>query len=283
MDKKYQSLPDVQIEDVKRVLIQQESFDGILGGGFYPGEAILLAGEPGSGKSTLLLQVAARLAMQGKKILYVAGEENSSQVASRAKRLSALYKNIYIAEETMVEKLYDIDKELDADFIIIDSLQTLQSNSLLKLPGNSTVMRYCLASLIGYTKAHGKNLITIGHSTKTGLIAGLLTLQHMVDAVFFMSNMDGERWLMSKKNRFGPAQTSIELHMTEDGFTELSGEIQKTRGLQGFTIWELPIVILIFIGALTKAIITFIVVFFWTFFSELFKGDKQKHKIAKRG
>jgi len=214
--------------DVIRYKTQIPGFDNLLGGGFVPGSAMLFAGEPGVGKSTFLLQVANALAQTGQKVLYASGEENLTQIKLRADRLNTLNSKIWCSEAIELEKLYQIIKELNPQFIIVDSLQMLYSKSLGHAPGTPSQMRYGLASLIEFVKSKNKVLITIGHSTKSGLIAGLMTLQHMVDIVFFMTIVEGSvRRVYSKKNRFGQSQIEWRVEMTPEGIKDLDDNVNN--------------------------------------------------------
>ncbi|MCG3203996.1 MAG: DNA repair protein RadA [Elusimicrobia bacterium] len=215
-------IPSVRQE---RIITGMTAIDRLLGGGFVPGEVVMLAGEPGVGKSTLLLQLSHNLAIRNKKVLYVCGEENLPQVKSRADRLGTLDPKIICTETTSLEDLFSIDKEINADILIVDSLQMLRSIKKKALPGSPTQMRYCLDELQSYIKPTPKVLVIIGHSTKSGMIAGLLTLQHTVDAVFFVSkDEEGGRFIEAKKNRFGDSQEGIGLMMTATGLHELDEE-----------------------------------------------------------
>lgn len=230
-----QNITEIPPLDDLRLTTTVPDVDRLLGGGFAAGETMLMAGEPGSGKSTFLMQLAGKLADKNTKILYVSGEESLAQLKSRAERLGSVNSNIFCSEATVVEEIYQIDQHLETDFLIVDSLQMLNSVRLKQAPGTPTQMRYCLMSLIDYAKAHNKILIVVGHSTKAGLIAGLLTLQHMVDTVWTLSNdMNSKRQILVKKNRFGPAQEGMELTMTQTGFVEL-GATQGTFSYKGFS------------------------------------------------
>lgn len=198
------------------------SIDRLLGGGMVPGEVMLLAGEPGVGKSTLLLQLSHNLSNRGKKVLYVCGEENLTQVRLRADRLGTLHPNTICTETVSLEDILSIDKEVNGDVLIVDSLQMLRSVKKKALPGTPSQMRYCLDELMEYVKPTNKVLIIIGHSTKSGMVAGLLSLQHMVDAVFFVSkDEEGGRFIEAKKNRFGDSTEGIALLMTPTGLHEI--------------------------------------------------------------
>ncbi len=172
--------------------------------------------------STLLTQIADNLADNDYKILYATGEENLLQIKSRANRLEALNDNLWVTEAVDLKKLFEISDELNPDFIIIDSLQTINNSEDKRYAiGSSAQMKSGLNALINYVKKRNKVLVAIGHSTKSGLVAGLLTLQHMVDAVFTIKvREDGVRTVKVKKNRFGDAQTEWNTVMTEKGLVD---------------------------------------------------------------
>ncbi len=197
------------------------SLDDFLGGGIVEGSAFLFAGVPGSGKSSLLMQLSENFAEQGRKVLYVSGEENFNQIKARANRLSANAPDIYLSDEIKLEELFaSIDSE-NPKVIVIDSIQMLTSNTLKSMAGSVSQTRYCLLELIAKIKKENRILFVIGHATKSGLIAGLLTLQHMVDVLLYLIvNEDGTRTLLSKKNRFGETGKEWQAYMTPSGLKE---------------------------------------------------------------
>lgn len=225
-------LSEIEVKEDFRIPTGIEELDILLNGGFPKGAAVLVAGEPGSGKSTLVLQMASLVGSKGYKVLYGCGEESLSQIRNRADRLSAAKPTIICSESINLEDLYRADMEANADFIVIDSLQMLYSNSLKQQPSSPTQMRFCLASLIDYVKEKDKILIVIGQSTKSGLIAGMLSLQHMVDVVWYLTaDVNTTRTLHVHKNRFGSAQTGWEMRMGPNGFIELEENSSKGKGI----------------------------------------------------
>lgn len=225
-------LSEIEVKEDFRIPTGVEELDILLNGGFPKGAAVLVAGEPGAGKSTLVLQIASLVGSKGYKVLYGCGEESLSQIRNRADRVNATKPTIICSESINLEDLYRADMEADADFIVIDSLQMLYTSSLKQQPSSPTQMRFCLASLIDYVKEHDKILIVIGQSTKSGLIAGMLSLQHMVDVVWYITaDVNTVRTLHVHKNRFGSAQTGWELRMGENGFIELEEKSSKVEGI----------------------------------------------------
>lgn len=220
---KTKAVPIILISSNKssRYLTGISGFDNLLGGGFVTGSSLLFAGEPGVGKSTFMLQVADNLAKMGQKVLYASGEENLEQIKLRADRLNTLNPKIWCSEAIAIEELSQLIKELNPQIIIVDSLQALYSKKSRRAIGSPSQMRDSLRFLIELAKKKNKILIVIGHSTKSGLIAGLLTLQHMVDIVFFMKIIEGNlREIFSKKNRFGASQYGWKVFMTNKGLIE---------------------------------------------------------------
>jgi DNA repair protein RadA/Sms len=215
-----------------RMATNIKGFDSLMGKGLIPGQTIMFAGEPGVGKSTFLLQVSEAIAEQGIPVLYASGEENLPQLRLRADRLGTLNTHILCTNAINLDDIFEAVKSVSPRIIIIDSLQMLYSKSMRQAPGTPTQMRYCLNSMIQFTKENNLILIVVGHSTKTGLVAGLLTLQHMVDTVLFMTiqSENGRRLLTCKKNRFGPAFTGWQLKMTETGLYDLDNNEDLLAG-----------------------------------------------------
>jgi len=195
------------VEHAERCSTSLSEFDRVLGGGLFPGSLILLGGEPGIGKSTLLLQTT--LGMNPKKVLYVSGEESAPQIKNRAERLqnsSILSNNGRLLTETLVEQIVATAKKENPDFLIVDSIQTLQSETLDSPPGSVSQVRESASALLRFSKETGTPVLLIGHITKDGQLAGPKVLEHMVDVVL---QFEGDRnhvfrILRAQKNRFGP-------------------------------------------------------------------------------
>ena len=209
-----QTLADVQDADLVRLPSGIEEVDRVLGGGWVPGSALLLAGEPGIGKSTLLLQLAHHATDAAKNLLYVAGEESLAQVKMRAERLGVAG-TMQLTRETDARLLAEHLRGNAPDLVIVDSIQTLTSEDS-GTPGSLTQVRDSTALLTQAAKEVGSTLVLIGHVTKQGNIAGPKVVEHMVDATLALESAAGFRVLRAIKNRFGPAG--------EVGVFEMSGE-----------------------------------------------------------
>ncbi len=199
-------------------------FDRVAGGGLVPGSALLLGGEPGVGKSTLLLQVAARMAEAGRRVLYVSGEEAIDQVRLRAQRMGLAAAAVDLAAATQVEPiLATLEAGPPPQLVIIDSIQTLWVQGLESAPGTVSQVRASAQNLIRSAKSRGFALVLVGHVNKEGAIAGPKVLEHMVDAVL---SVEGERGmsfriLRADKNRFGATEEIGVFEMTEAGLEEV--------------------------------------------------------------
>lgn len=198
--------------------------DRVLGGGLVPGAVILLAGEPGVGKSTLLLDVSAKAAKAGRRVLYVTGEESQGQVRLRAERTGALSDNLLLANETDLAAVLGLIEVEDPELLIVDSVQTLASDRVEGVPGGVTQVREVASAVIRAAKARNLPTVLVGHITKDGTVAGPRLLEHLVDVV---CSFEGDkhtrlRMLRAIKNRFGPTDEVGCFAMTEKGITSES-------------------------------------------------------------
>jgi DNA repair protein RadA/Sms len=193
--------------------------DRVLGGGLVPGSVTLLGGEPGIGKSTLLLQVAARRADLGSKVLYVTAEESRQQVKLRAERLDALHPRLWLVSELEVPSIVDHVDSVKPDLLIVDSIQSVHDPELGSAPGTVTQVRESAHRLVGEAKARGLATILVGHVTKDGNLAGPRVLEHVVDTVlaFEGDRHHALRLLRAVKHRFGPTQDLGLFEMGEVG------------------------------------------------------------------
>ncbi|TWJ10039.1 DNA repair protein RadA [Altererythrobacter ishigakiensis] len=224
-------------------------FDRALGGGLVPGSAVLMGGDPGIGKSTLLLQTSATIAKNGGSVVYVSGEEAAGQVRMRAARLGLSDAPIQLASETSVRNILTTLGKMDAPtLLVIDSIQTMYSDTIEGAPGTVSQVRGCAFELIRYAKENGVALMLVGHVTKDGNIAGPRVLEHMVDVVM---SFEGERShqyriLRALKNRFGAVDEIGVFSMEQQGLEEvanpsmlfLSGRDQPLAGSAVFPALE---------------------------------------------
>ena len=198
-------------------------FDRVTGGGFVRGSVILLGGDPGIGKSTLLMQAAAALA-RGRRVAYISGEEAVAQVRLRAERLGLAAAPVELAAETNVEDIVSTLSEGEAPALaVIDSIQTMWTETVESAPGTVTQVRGSAQALIRFAKSRGTALILVGHVTKDGQIAGPRVVEHMVDAVVSFEGDAGHhfRILRAVKNRFGPTDEIGVFEMTDRGLAEV--------------------------------------------------------------
>ena len=199
---KLKEIKEIDAETTERIKIGDNELNRVLGGGIVPGSVILISGEPGIGKSTLILQISISIK---RKVLYISGEESQQQIKLRANRISKNQNECYILTETNLELILKSIEALMPDLIVIDSIQTIQTDGLENIQGSTPQIKECTSTLIKVAKQTGIPIIVIGHITKDGNIAGPKVLEHMVDVVL---NFEGDknnlyRILRSKKNRFG--------------------------------------------------------------------------------
>ncbi len=198
-------------------------FDRVLGGGLVHGSVVLLGGDPGIGKSTLLLQALCHMSIT-RDVLYVSGEESARQVALRAKRLALVVKEVYLLTEIHLERIQVILAERKPAVAVIDSIQTVYSETLQSASGSVAQVRECASQLTRLAKASGTCIILVGHVTKEGALAGPRVLEHMVDTVLYFEGdtQSSFRLIRAFKNRFGAVNELGVFAMTEKGLREVS-------------------------------------------------------------
>lgn len=218
-------LSEISYENKHRMSTGYEEVDNVLGGGLVKGSVILLAGDPGIGKSTLLLQVSLKLS-KTKKVLYISGEESEEQIKMRSSRIGKNDKNdnFFLISLNNVDQAFDAIDEVKPDVVIVDSIQTMESENLSGLSGSVGQVRYAALTFIKIAKSWGIPIILVGHVTKEGMVAGPMVLSHMVDTVLFF---EGEKFtqtriLRSLKNRFGPVDEVGIFVMGEVGLSEVA-------------------------------------------------------------
>lgn len=224
-------LKDVSLERSDRWPTGFAELDRVLGSGIVEGSVVLAGGEPGIGKSTLLLQVADALARQGRKVLYISGEESLRQVRIRAGRLGTSG-DILMLAETEISNCIERMRETSPDFVVVDSIQSMYSSRLSPSAGSVSQIKECASLLTREAKTSGASVFIIGHVTKEGAIAGPRVLEHMVDTVLYF---EGERQgtfriLRAVKNRFGSTNEIGVFDMREDGMKEVTNPSELLLG-----------------------------------------------------
>lgn len=259
---KPQKLKDVVYQETSRIRTEYEELNTVLGGGIVRGSVSLIAGDPGVGKSTLLLQIALSLS-SGKnpqKVLYVSGEESVDQIKMRAVRIGEALNgkeagmgkgsrrtsnskpnglpnhvtidgsldNLYLVSISDADVIVEQIEEMKPDLVVIDSIQTIESQNVQGLSGSVGQVRYAALQCTRTAKQHNIPVIIVGHVTKEGMVAGPMVLSHMVDTVLFL---EGEKFaktriLRSLKNRFGPVDEVGIFLMEEEGMQEATNPEQ---------------------------------------------------------
>ena len=235
------TLNEIDADDEPRIDMHDDELNRVLGGGLVRGSLVLLGGEPGIGKSTLILQTVLR--MPEKRILYISGEESARQLKLRSDRLTHTSSDCLIACETSLEQIFVHIKNTQPDLVIIDSIQTISTESLESSPGSIAQVRECAASILRFAKESHTPVILIGHINKEGSIAGPKVLEHIVDTVL---QFEGDqhymyRILRSIKNRFGSTAELGIYEMRQDGLRQVSNPSelllsQDHEGMSGVAI-----------------------------------------------
>ena len=218
-DEKPRRLSEIDVDASPRIPSGSAELDRVLGGGFVPGSVVLLGGDPGIGKSTLALQVAGGLAAAGHSVLYVSGEESAEQIRLRAERLPSVGPSLQVMTSTRVEALAGPWSELAPRFVVVDSIQTIQTDAIESAAGSVAQVRESAGQLASVAKRVGSVLLLIGHVTKDGQLAGPRVLEHLVDVVltFEGDRAHAFRLLRAAKNRFGSTQEIGVFSMNADG------------------------------------------------------------------
>lgn len=235
------SLGEVESGEQKRLLTKDAELNRVLGGGIVPGSLVLVAGEPGIGKSTLFLQQT--LELKDIVTLYISGEESEQQIRMRADRLGLQNENFYLLTETDTQVIFQEIKKLKPQLVVVDSIQTLESQYIESAPGSISQIRTCTAELQRFAKATQTPVFIIGHITKDGSIAGPKVLEHIVDTVL---QFEGDqhylyRILRTIKNRYGSTSELGIYEMTGKGLRQVSNPSElliseKEETLSGIAI-----------------------------------------------
>ena len=217
-----EKLSDLTVGSEVRIELPFKELNRLLGGGLVRGSVVLMSGEPGIGKSTLLLQILSGIATQTEIVLYVSGEESSSQVSMRAERLKAGGDSLYFLSETELDQIISHLDELSPAAVVVDSIQTIHSADISSAAGSVAQVRECTGLIIHWAKSKGVPVIIAGQVTKDGTVAGPRALEHLVDVVL---NLEGDslgvyRILRSTKNRFGSTNEIAVFQMGEHGLEE---------------------------------------------------------------
>lgn len=218
-----QLMSEVSVTDETRFSSGIDELDRVLGGGIVEGSFVLIGGEPGVGKSTLLMQICANVSRY-KRVLYVSGEESLRQLKLRALRLNVLGDEFHVFAETCLENITDEIERIDPDLVIVDSIQTVFTESSDSAAGTASQIKACTQILMRCAKEHDITIFLVGHVTKEGGIAGPKILEHMVDSVIYF---EGERHMSYRiiraiKNRFGSTDEIGVFEMRDTGLVEIT-------------------------------------------------------------
>ncbi len=255
------SLASIDTQEQPRVLSGIGEWDRVVGGGLVPGSLIVITGDPGIGKSTLLLQVAYEIA-KTKRVFYFSTEESLQQLKGRATRLKTIDNTLLFSDAAELNSIVASAQQEKPDLVVIDSIQNCYINDAHTLPGSVGQLREAAFQLMRLSKEHNITVIITGHITKEGIIAGPKTLEHMVDAVFYLQGED--RWqtrmLRAVKNRFGAINELGFFCMEQNGLQEmpninahLISEISHAPGSALVSIMEGSRPLLLELQALTNA------------------------------
>ncbi len=216
-------IKDISMEDEDRLNVGIGEFDRVLGGGIVPGSLTLVGGDPGIGKSTLLLQVCRKLSDVGTRVLYVSGEESLKQIKLRAVRIGPMNDELLLLCETNLENIIEQVKKSSARVVVIDSIQTMYSDSLDAAAGSVSQVREATSLLMRMAKEQGISVFIVGHVTKEGTVAGPRVLEHMVDTVLYFEGdrHASYRMLRGVKNRFGSTNEMGVFEMKNEGLKEV--------------------------------------------------------------
>ncbi len=236
-----QALAEVEVGEEARLISGVGEFDRVMGGGIMHGSLTLIAGDPGIGKSTLMTELGKYL--NGRRVLYVTGEESPRQVKLRAQRLGVDSENFLLFAETNVEEIIAAAQETQPDVLVIDSIQTIFRPDVQSAPGSVSQVRESTAAVLQFTKSYDVSTFIVGHVTKDGSIAGPRVLEHMVDTVLYFEGdrHHAYRILRAVKNRFGSTNEIGLFEMRTSGLQEVTNpsEIflsERTYGASGSTV-----------------------------------------------
>lgn len=217
------SLKEVSLSDDERVTTNIGELDRVLGGGIVPGSLTLVGGDPGIGKSTLLLQTCQNLAAADHSVLYISGEESLKQIKMRAMRMGDFTDKLTLLCETDLTVIEETIRKYTPEFVVIDSIQTMYSESISSAPGSVSQVKESTGLFLLLAKSLPTSIFIVGHVTKEGTVAGPRVLEHMVDTVLYF---EGDRHasyriLRGVKNRFGSTNEIGVFEMRREGLVEV--------------------------------------------------------------
>jgi DNA repair protein RadA/Sms len=217
-------IDSIDITSERRMATAIAEFDRVLGGGLVAGSLVLIGGDPGIGKSTLMLQALHGLAGQGRRVLYVSGEESIRQIRLRSQRLETVSPGILVVSEVEVDRILAMVAEVKPEVLVVDSIQTMFSPELGSAPGTVSQVREATVRLMLTAKRTGVPTLLVGHVTKDGAIAGPKLLEHMVDTVLYFEGDRNHlfRVLRAVKNRFGSTNEIGVFEMKDKGLEEVA-------------------------------------------------------------
>lgn len=215
---------EIRSDGFDRIPVSMGEMQRVLGGGIVPGSVVLIGGDPGIGKSTLLLQMSADQAAQGRRVLYVSGEESPQQIKMRAQRLGVDGDSLYVLPETSLQQILEQIEQMQPGFVVVDSVQAIYSEDLESSAGSVSQVRECAAALQRLAKSRIVPIFLVGHVTKSGVIAGPRVLEHIVDTVLYLEGdrFHAYRLLRAVKNRFGSTNEVGVFSMEEQGLAEVA-------------------------------------------------------------
>jgi len=238
---KAQRLHEVSATEEMRIDMHNGELNRVLGGGLVPGSLVLIGGEPGIGKSTLALQVL--LQMSDKRTYYASGEESVKQIKLRAERLAGDATNLFISSDTSLEHILEQVAEIQPEVVVIDSIQTIGTETIDATIGSLSQVRECAAKILEFAKTRNVPFLLIGHINKEGALSGPKVLEHIVDTVL---QFEGDqhymyRMLRAQKNRFGSTSELGIYEMRQDGLREVTNPSELLlstvrEGLSGVSI-----------------------------------------------
>ncbi|MCD7982336.1 MAG: DNA repair protein RadA [Clostridiales bacterium] len=237
------TLSKVEMSGQQRYSSGISELDRVLGGGIVPGSLVLVGGDPGIGKSTLLLQMCRNLAAFGRKVLYISGEESLQQIRLRAQRVGDFTENLLLLCETNLDDIAEVLKREKPEVTIIDSIQTMYSETVASAPGSVSQVRQATGVFLQLAKSSENTIFLVGHMTKEGVVAGPRVLEHMVDTVLYFEGdrQAAYRILRGVKNRFGSTNEIGVFEMRKEGLAEVQNPSEymlngKPEGASGSVV-----------------------------------------------